>query len=66
MVTYYARRGDMYRARETFESMRARGIEPTSHVYTRYQLGFNILCSTLNVFAKHVNLANFEFLYFLS
>jgi len=38
MVTYYARRGDMYRARETFESMRARGIEPTAHVYTRYRL----------------------------
>lgn len=35
MVKYYARRGDMHRARETFESMRARGIEPTSHVYTR-------------------------------
>lgn len=34
MVKYYARRGDMHRARETFESMRARGIEPTSHVYT--------------------------------
>lgn len=35
MVKYYARRGDMHRARETFESMRARGIEPTSYVYTR-------------------------------
>lgn len=35
MVKYYARRGDMHRARETFERMRARGIEPTSHVYTR-------------------------------
>nr|GMC94084.1 pentatricopeptide repeat-containing protein At5g04810, chloroplastic [Ipomoea batatas] len=34
MVNYYARRGDMHRARETFEKMRARGIEPTSHVYT--------------------------------
>lgn len=34
MVTYYARRGDMHHARGTFESMRARGIEPTSHVYT--------------------------------
>ncbi|WRX12776.1 RNA recognition motif domain - like 10 [Theobroma cacao] len=34
MVNYYARRGDMHRARETFERMRARGIEPTSHVYT--------------------------------
>jgi len=35
-VKYYARRGDMHRARETFERMRARGIEPTSHVFTRY------------------------------
>lgn len=35
MVSYYARRGDMHRARETFEKMRARGIEPSSHVYTR-------------------------------
>lgn len=35
MVNYYARRGDMHRARETFEKMRARGIEPTSHVYTK-------------------------------
>ncbi|GFS46054.1 pentatricopeptide (PPR) repeat-containing protein [Actinidia rufa] len=34
MVNYYARRGDMHRARGTFESMRARGIEPTTHVYT--------------------------------
>ncbi|XP_057249173.1 pentatricopeptide repeat-containing protein At5g04810, chloroplastic-like isoform X2 [Beta vulgaris subsp. vulgaris] len=34
MVTFYARRGDMHRARETFESMRARGIEPNSHVFT--------------------------------
>ncbi|MBA0875341.1 hypothetical protein Goshw_030025, partial [Gossypium schwendimanii] len=34
MVNYYARRGDMHRARETFERMRSRGIEPTSHVYT--------------------------------
>ncbi|KAK2971282.1 hypothetical protein RJ640_001308 [Escallonia rubra] len=34
MVNYYARRGDMHRAREAFESMRARGIEPTSHVFT--------------------------------
>jgi pentatricopeptide repeat protein len=35
MVGYYARRGDMHRARQTFESMRARGIDPSSHVYTR-------------------------------
>ncbi|KAM2641208.1 hypothetical protein TB1_027510 [Malus domestica] len=35
MVKYYARQGDMHRARETFASMRARGIEPSSHVYTR-------------------------------
>lgn len=35
MVNYYARRGDMHRARQTFESMRARGIEPTLHVYTK-------------------------------
>ncbi|KAF4354084.1 hypothetical protein F8388_002484 [Cannabis sativa] len=34
MVKYYARRGDMHHARETFESMRARGIEPSSHVYS--------------------------------
>uniref|UniRef100_M1ACD9 Pentatricopeptide repeat-containing protein n=1 Tax=Solanum tuberosum TaxID=4113 RepID=M1ACD9_SOLTU len=34
MVNYYGRRGDMHRARETFEKMRARGIEPTVHVYT--------------------------------
>ncbi|XP_057978869.1 pentatricopeptide repeat-containing protein At5g04810, chloroplastic isoform X2 [Malania oleifera] len=34
MVNYYARRGDMHRAREAFESMRARGIEPNSHVFT--------------------------------
>ncbi|GMP22216.1 hypothetical protein CsSME_00000328 [Camellia sinensis var. sinensis] len=34
MVNYYARRGDMHHARGTFEIMRARGIEPTSHVYT--------------------------------
>lgn len=34
LVKYYARRGDMHRARETFERMRARGIEPTSHVFT--------------------------------
>lgn len=38
MVNYYARRGDMHRARETFENMRARGIEPTLHVYTKYML----------------------------
>lgn len=38
MVKYYARRGDMHRARETFESMRARGIEPSSHVYSRYHI----------------------------
>lgn len=38
MVNYYARRGDMHRARETFEKMRARGIEPTLHVYTKYML----------------------------
>ncbi|KAM1263127.1 hypothetical protein ACFX13_028840 [Malus domestica] len=31
MVKYYARQGDMHRARETFASMRARGIEPSSH-----------------------------------
>ncbi|KAL5733716.1 hypothetical protein ACOSQ2_033408 [Xanthoceras sorbifolium] len=36
MVNYYARRGDMHRARQTFENMRARGIEPTSHVYTNW------------------------------
>ncbi|GKF90126.1 pentatricopeptide repeat-containing protein, partial [Tanacetum coccineum] len=36
MVNYYARRGDMHRARETFESMRARGIEPSLHVFTKY------------------------------
>ncbi|KAL6518298.1 hypothetical protein OROMI_033999 [Orobanche minor] len=35
MVNYYVRKGDMHRARETFEKMRARGIEPTLHVYTR-------------------------------
>jgi pentatricopeptide repeat protein len=35
MITYYSRRGDMHRARQTFESMRARGIEPSSHVYSR-------------------------------
>lgn len=34
MVKYYARRGDMHHARQTFESMRARGIEPSSHVYS--------------------------------
>ncbi|CAN0865520.1 Pentatricopeptide repeat-containing protein At5g04810, chloroplastic [Linum grandiflorum] len=34
MVGYYARRGDVHRARQTFESMRARRIEPSSHVYT--------------------------------
>lgn len=28
----------MHRARETFEKMRARGIEPTLHVYTKYML----------------------------
>ncbi|KAM1363225.1 hypothetical protein EV2_028929 [Malus domestica] len=31
MVKYYARQGDMHRARETFASMRARAIEPSSH-----------------------------------
>lgn len=36
MVNYYARRGDMHRARQTFENMRARGIEPTLHVYTNW------------------------------
>jgi len=35
MIKYYARRGDMHHARQTFESMRARGIEPSSHVYSR-------------------------------
>ncbi|XP_043694575.1 pentatricopeptide repeat-containing protein At5g04810, chloroplastic-like isoform X2 [Telopea speciosissima] len=34
LVNYYARRGDMHHAREVFERMLARGIEPTSHVYT--------------------------------
>lgn len=34
MIKYYARRGDMHHARQTFESMRARGIEPSSHVYS--------------------------------
>ncbi|KAL5193954.1 Pentatricopeptide repeat-containing protein, chloroplastic [Glycine soja] len=34
MVKYYGRRGDMHHARQTFESMRARGIEPSSHVYS--------------------------------
>lgn len=38
MVKYYGRRGDMHRARETFERMRARGIIPTSRIYTRYIL----------------------------
>ena len=35
MVNYYARRGDKHHARSTFESMRARGIEPSSYVYTK-------------------------------
>ncbi|CAI9091390.1 OLC1v1026411C2 [Oldenlandia corymbosa var. corymbosa] len=34
MIKYYARRGDVHRARETFERMRTRGIEPSSHVFT--------------------------------
>ncbi|MQM08100.1 hypothetical protein Taro_040961 [Colocasia esculenta] len=34
MVNYYGRRGDKHHARSTFESMRARGIEPNSYVYT--------------------------------
>ncbi|KAF3782473.1 RNA-binding protein 3 [Nymphaea thermarum] len=34
MVNYYARRGDKHHARATFETMRARGIEPNSYVYT--------------------------------
>ncbi|KAH0907923.1 hypothetical protein HID58_039750 [Brassica napus] len=34
MVKYYGRRGDVHRARETFERMRARGITPTSRIYT--------------------------------
>eukprot|EP00268_Persea_americana_P064559 TRINITY_DN8517_c0_g1_i1.p1 TRINITY_DN8517_c0_g1~~TRINITY_DN8517_c0_g1_i1.p1 ORF type:complete len:395 (+),score=88.17 TRINITY_DN8517_c0_g1_i1:43-1185(+) len=34
MAKYYARRGDKHNARATFESMRARGIEPNSYVYT--------------------------------
>ncbi|KAL6495095.1 hypothetical protein OROGR_030777 [Orobanche gracilis] len=42
MVNYYARKGDMHRARETFEKMRARGIEPTLHVYTS---PYSCLCS---------------------
>lgn len=35
MVNYYTRRGDMNGAREIFENMRAREIEPWSHVYTK-------------------------------
>ncbi|KAK3003001.1 hypothetical protein RJ639_017900 [Escallonia herrerae] len=46
MVNYYARRGDMHRAREAFESMRARGIEPTSHLYNG-----SILCSPIHAYA---------------
>ncbi|XP_042957238.1 pentatricopeptide repeat-containing protein At5g04810, chloroplastic-like isoform X2 [Carya illinoinensis] len=34
LVTNYARPGDMHRASEIFERMRARGIEPTAHVCT--------------------------------
>ncbi|KAH9301399.1 hypothetical protein KI387_012982, partial [Taxus chinensis] len=34
MVNYYARRGDKHHARCTFESMRAKAIEPNSYVYT--------------------------------
>ncbi|CAH1445625.1 unnamed protein product [Lactuca virosa] len=34
MIKYYAKKGDMHRAREMFESMRGRGIEPNSHVFT--------------------------------
>lgn len=35
MVKYYARRGDKHHARATFESMRARGIEPDERIFTR-------------------------------
>ncbi|XP_023637331.1 pentatricopeptide repeat-containing protein At5g04810, chloroplastic-like [Capsella rubella] len=34
MVKYYGRKGDVHRARETFESMCARRITPTSRTYT--------------------------------
>ncbi|KAG6491507.1 hypothetical protein ZIOFF_046439 [Zingiber officinale] len=34
MVKYYARRGDKHHARATFESMRARGIEPDERIFT--------------------------------
>lgn len=47
MVKYYGRRGDMHRARETFERMRSRGITPTSRIYTRYHLLF--FCYLLQV-----------------
>ncbi|XP_042410902.1 pentatricopeptide repeat-containing protein At5g04810, chloroplastic-like isoform X2 [Zingiber officinale] len=43
MVKYYARRGDKHHARATFESMRARGIEPDERIFTscqRYAWGF--------------------------
>ena len=43
MVKYYGRRGDMHRARETFERMRSRGITPTSRIYTRYHLLFFVI-----------------------
>lgn len=35
MVFYYVKRGDMYRVREVFESMRVRGIELILYVYIR-------------------------------
>ncbi|KAL5976477.1 hypothetical protein ACLOJK_020810 [Asimina triloba] len=47
MVKFYARRGDKHNARATFESMRARGIEPSSYVYTKWFIS----CSLVNAYA---------------
>eukprot|EP00252_Welwitschia_mirabilis_P004067 TRINITY_DN1423_c0_g1_i3.p1 TRINITY_DN1423_c0_g1~~TRINITY_DN1423_c0_g1_i3.p1 ORF type:complete len:901 (+),score=161.52 TRINITY_DN1423_c0_g1_i3:50-2752(+) len=42
MVKYYGRRGDKHHARSTFESMRAKGIEPNSYAYTNLVLAYAV------------------------
>ena len=35
LVNYYGKRGDKHSARASFESMRAGGIDPNVHAYTK-------------------------------
>lgn len=43
----------MRRARETFEKMSARGIEPTSHEYTKLVCLFNCCFSSIHPSLDH-------------